>query len=317
MIRRGEAALHICETRKGNVMKYYQTANSYCRRTFGSKVYKLALSAAETCPNRDGTVGYGGCTFCSAGGSGDFAAHAGQSIEAQIREAREILGDKGRGLPNIAYFQSFTGTHGDLKKLEEIYTGAAAQPGIVGLSIATRPDCLGEDALAMLRRLSGKTVLWVELGLQTIHETTAKRINRCYPLEVYDRALENLAPLGIHVITHLILGLPGESREQMLESVRYVGQRSPGIKLQLLHVLRGTALAESYAQGEFEALSLPEYCGIVADALELLPESTVVHRITGDGAKRDLIAPLWSGDKKRVLAELNRTLSARGIAPIS
>lgn len=298
-------------------MKYYRTANSYCREIFGSKVYKLALSAAETCPNRDGTVGYGGCTFCSAGGSGDFAARAGQSVEDQILEARRILGEKGKDLPNIAYFQSFTGTHGDLVKLEDIYSRAAAQPGIVGLSVATRPDCLGVDVLDMLRRLSAQTTLWVELGLQTIHDESAARINRCYPLETYERAMESLAPMNIHVITHVILGLPGESREKMLQTVEYVGKRSPGIKLQLLHVLRGTPLADSYARGEFDVLTLPEYCSITADALSILPDDTVVHRITGDGAKRDLIAPLWSGDKKRVLAELNRTLRARGIAPVS
>jgi len=298
-------------------VKYYRTANSYCREVFGSKVYKLALSASVSCPNRDGTVGCGGCSFCSAGGSGDFAASAALPVEEQIVQARAILGGKGKGLPNIAYFQSFTGTHGDLKRLAEIYTRAAAQPGIVGLSIATRPDCLGPDALEMLRRLSERTVLWVELGLQTIHEYTAKRINRCYPLSVYESAVDALEKLNVHIITHVILGLPGESPEDMLQTVAYVGRKSPGIKLQLLHVLRGTAMAESYARGEFEVLSLAEYCDITADALELLPESTVVHRITGDGAKRDLIAPLWSGDKKRVLAELSRVLRTRGIFPVS
>lgn len=293
----------------------YISANVYCRRAFGCKAYKLALSAAATCPNRDGTVGTGGCTFCSAGGSGDFAAPASLPVERQIQEAKQRLGAKGAGLPYIAYFQSFTGTHGDLAALERIYMGAAEQPGIVGLSIATRPDCLGAEALAMLGRLAVRKPLWVELGLQTIHEETAWRINRCYALPAYEQAMEDLQALGVHRITHVILGLPGESREEMLETVRYAGERTDGIKLQLLHVLEGTVLAEGYRAGGFEVLQPEEYYQLVADAVELLPPNVVIHRLTGDGPKRDLIAPLWSGDKKRVLADLNRVLRRRGISP--
>ncbi|NLT39451.1 MAG: TIGR01212 family radical SAM protein [Clostridiales bacterium] len=295
--------------------KIYISANEYCRRVFGCKVYKLALSAAATCPNRDGTVGTGGCTFCSSGGSGDFAAPSSFPIEQQIETAKKLLGPKGEGLRYIAYFQSFTGTHGDLARLERVYTQAARQPDIVGLSIATRPDCLEAGALEMLKRLAAVKPLWVELGLQTIHEETARRINRCYELPVYDRAMRDLKALGVHRITHVILGLPGESREQMLDTVRYVGGRSDGIKLQLLHVLAGTALAESYSRGEFGVLQPDEYYELVASALELLPPDVIVHRLTGDGAKRDLIAPLWSADKKRVLADLNRVLQRRGIGP--
>lgn len=291
----------------------YISANAYCRRVFGEKVYKLALSASDSCPNRDGTVGTGGCIFCSRGGSGDFAAGAALPVAEQIEQAKAILGEKGRGMKYIAYFQSFTGTYGDLSKLEKIYTEAARQPEIVGLSIATRPDCLGDDAMAMLTRLSAQTVLWVELGLQTIHERTARYINRGYPLEVYDEAMEKLSPIGVHRITHVILGLPGESRENMLETVSYVGQRTDGIKLQLLHVLEGTKLAELYRQGEFRTLDREEYCALVADAVKRLPENVVIHRLTGDGAKKDLIAPLWSGDKKRVLAEINRELRRREV----
>lgn len=293
--------------------KEYISANVYCRRVFGCKAYKLALSAATTCPNRDGTVGIGGCTFCSTGGSGDFAASAALPIARQIEEAKKRLGPKGEGLQHIAYFQSFTGTHGDLSRLEQRYTEAARQPDIVGLSIATRPDCLGPEALAMLVRLAAMKPLWVELGLQTIHAKTAKRINRCYELPVYEKAIQDLGKLGVHRITHVIFGLPGESREQMLETVRYAGPRTDGIKLQLLHVLEGTALAESYRRGEFEVLEPKAYYTLVADALEVLPPHVVVHRLTGDGAKRDLIAPLWSADKKRVLADLNRVLRQRGI----
>ena len=293
----------------------YLTANVYCRRTFGKKVYKLALSASTNCPNRDGTVGVGGCVFCSTGGSGDFAAPAVLPISRQIDEAKRILGTKGEGLKYIAYFQSYTGTYGDLVLLERMYTEAAEHPDIVGLSIATRPDCLGKDALAMLERLAAKKPLWVELGLQTSNEETAKRINRCYPLSVYEKAMADLKALNVHRITHIILGLPNESRADMLQTVKYAGQFTDGVKLQLLHVLEGTVLAESYRQGEFQTLEPNEYYELVADALELLPENMVIHRLTGDGAKRNLIAPKWSGDKKRVLADLNQVLRAREIQP--
>lgn len=293
----------------------YLTANVYCRRIFGDKVYKLALSAATGCPNRDGTVGAGGCAFCSVGGSGDFAASAVLSVSRQIQEAKRILGAKGEGLKYIAYFQSYTGTYGDLVLLERIYTEAVEHPDIVGLSIATRPDCLGRDVLAMLERLVAKKPLWVELGLQTSNEETAKCINRGYPLSVYEKAMADLAALNVHRITHVILGLPKESRESMLTTVKYAGQFTDGVKLQLLHVLERTALAESYRRGEFRTLEPDEYYELVADALELLPENVVIHRFTGDGAKRDLIAPKWSGDKKRVLADINRVLRAREIQP--
>lgn len=293
----------------------YLTANVYCRRIFGEKVYKLALSASTNCPNRDGTVGVGGCVFCSTGGSGDFAAPAVLPISRQIDQAKRILGTKGEGLKYIAYFQSYTGTYGDLVLLERMYTEAAEHPDIVGLSIATRPDCLGKDALAMLERLAAKKPLWVELGLQTSNEETAKRINRCYPLSVYEKAMADLKALNVHRITHIILGLPNESRADMLQTVKYAGQFTDGVKLQLLHVLEETVLAESYRQGEFQTLEPNEYYELVADALELLPENMVIHRLTGDGAKRNLIAPKWSGDKKRVLADLNQVLRAREIQP--
>lgn len=293
----------------------YLPANVYCRRLFGEKVYKLALSASTSCPNRDGTVGVGGCVFCSTGGSGDFAAPAVFPVSRQIDEAKRILGAKGEGLKYIAYFQSYTGTYGDLVLLERIYTQAAEHPDIVGLSIATRPDCLGRDALKMLERLAAKKKLWVELGLQTSNEEMAKRINRGYSLSVYEKAMADLKALNVHRITHIILGLPNESRANMLATVKYAGQFTDGVKLQLLHVLEGTALAESHRQGEFQTLEPDEYYELVADALELLPENIVIHRLTGDGPKRNLIAPKWSGDKKRVLADINRVLRAREIQP--
>lgn len=295
--------------------KEYISANTFCRRSFGCKVYKLALSAAVTCPNRDGSLSAGGCAFCSAGGSGDFAASPALPLEKQLVEAKARLGKKGQGLQYIAYFQSFTGTYGDLAALERVYAEAAARPEILGLSIATRPDCLGQEALAMLQRIAAKKPLWVELGLQTVHEDTAARMNRCYELPAYERAMEELGRLDVHRITHVILGLPGESREDMLETVSYAGGITDGIKLQLLHVLKNTPLADSYLSGDFRTLEPEEYYELTADALELLPERVVIHRLTGDGPKRDLLAPLWSADKKRVLADMNRVLRARGITP--
>lgn len=215
-----------------------------------------------------------------------LAASASLPVERQIEDAKKRLGFKGDGLNYIAYFQSFTGTYGAVEHLEHIYTEAAEQPGVVGLSIATRPDCLGPEALTMLERLCARKPLWVELGLQTASEETARRINRCYSLPVYARAMEDLRLLGVHRITHVILGLPGESRQDMLETISYVGQRTDGIKLQLLHVLEHTALADSYRRGEFKTLQPQEYYALVADALEMLPDDVVIHRLTGDGPKR-------------------------------
>lgn len=294
-------------------MHTYLTTNNYVRRIFGCKVYKLSLSAATTCPNRDGTVAFGGCSFCSIGGSGDFASSASLPLEEQISLAKARLGNKGANMPYIAYFQSFTGTHGDLGALERIYQAACDYPEIVGLSIATRPDCLSDDALAMLERLAMRKPLWVELGLQTIHEKTAERINRGYILPVYEEAVQKLEKLKVHLITHVILGLPGESREDMLATVRYVGKRTEGIKLQLLHILEHTRLAEEFRAGFVKILEPEEYYNLVADCVEALPENCVIHRLTGDGPKKDLLAPLWSGDKKRVMADLQAVFKRRGI----
>ena len=294
-------------------MHTYLTTNNYVRRIFGTKVYKLSLSAATTCPNRDGKVGTGGCTFCSGDGSGSFAACASLPISEQIAQAKKILGGKGQNMSYIAYFQSFTGTYGDLEYLESMYQEACNYPEIVGLSIATRPDCLDDKVMAMLERLAAKKTLWVELGLQTIHERTAERINRGYALAVYDEAMNKLKQFKVHHITHVILGLPGETREDMLATCKYVGERTDGIKLQLLHVLENTQLAEEYRLGQFEVLEPEAYYKLVADVLELLPEDCIIHRLTGDGPKKYLIAPLWSGNKKRVMADMQKTLRSRGI----
>lgn len=296
-------------------MHYYLTTNSYVRQVFGTKVYKLSLSAATTCPNRDGKVGIGGCTFCSVGGSGDFASSALLPIGEQIKQAKELVKFKAKDLPYIAYFQSFTGTYGDLEYLEKIYQEACSYPEIVGLSIATRPDCLDDEAMAMLERLSERKPLWVELGLQTIHERTAKNINRGYPLSVYDDAMKKLAKINAHRITHVILGLPGESKRDMLETVKYVGKQTDGIKLQLLHVLENTALAKDFLNNKFQVLGQEEYYQLLADCVEALPEECVIHRLTGDGPKKHLLAPLWSANKKRVLADIQKIFSARNIFP--
>lgn len=285
----------------------YRSVSDELKARFGQKVYKLALDGGMTCPNRDGTCGTGGCSFCSADGSGSFA-QTGESVFQQIEAAKTRVAGKLKNGKYIAYFQSFTNTYAPVSYLAPLFQAAIDHPDVVVLSIATRPDCLSPEVLALLERLNRQKPVWVELGLQTIHPETARSIRRGYELPVYDSAVAALKRIGVEVITHVILGLPGESREQMLETVRYVGVRTDGIKLQLLHVLRGTALARDYAEGKFRTLELEEYCLLVADCLRALPEHVIIHRLTGDGPKRDLIAPLWSADKKRVLNTLRQTI---------
>ena len=316
---------------------HYLSFNDAMRARFGAKVYRLSLQSGCTCPNRDGTIGTGGCTFCSEGGSGEFAAPF-LPIADQITEARKRVDAK---IPSstapqdrlyIAYFQSYTNTYGDVDRLRRIYSEALAHPQIVALDLGTRPDCLPPEMLAMLADLRlryGKPV-WIELGLQTIHERTAQRIRRGYDLAVFEDAYRRLkeprpcgaaanaitgpgcdrAP-GFEVIIHVILGLPGETREDMLETVRYLSHLDPapdGIKLQLLHILKGTGLAREYAADPFPLFTLDSYIDLIVDCLKLLPPQTVVHRLTGDGPKRLLIEPQWSADKKRVLNTLMRKI---------
>lgn len=286
-----------------------KTLNSYLKSRYGKKIYKVSINAGFTCPNRDGTLGTRGCIFCSAGGSGDFAEDSALSITEQIELGKKRivakLPDGDYGL--IAYFQAFTNTYAPIEKLEQVFMEAVAHPEVVIISIATRPDCLGEDVLNLLRRINEIKPVWVELGLQTIHEKTAEYIRRGYPLSVYDEAVKNLKACGIETIVHVILGLPGESKEEMLETVRYVGESGvEGIKLQLLHVLECTDLADDYRAGKFECLSLDEYALLVKDALDVLPENIIIHRMTGDGDKKILISPKWSEDKKNVLNTLKR-----------
>lgn len=286
----------------------YTTLNNYLKERFGEKVYKIALNGGFTCPNRDGKIGTRGCIFCSKGGSGDFAESPDLTITEQIENGKKRLEKKIKNGKYIAYFQAFTNTYAPVEKLRAIYTEAIIHPDIVALSIGTRPDCLGDDVLALLDELNKIKPIFVELGLQTINEDTARYIRRGYTLEVYDKAVADLHKIGINVITHIILGLPGESKNDMLKSVEYSCKVTDGIKLQLLHILKGTDLAKDYEQGKFEVLTLEQYTEIIKECVQIIPENVVIHRLTGDGAKKDLIAPLWSADKKTVLNTINRTL---------
>lgn len=287
-------------------MEYY-SFNQYLKDTFGCKVYKISINAGFTCPNRDGTLGTRGCIFCSKGGSGDFAESSTLSVTEQIESGKQRVSKKIKSGKYIAYFQAFTNTYAPIDVLAEKYCEAINHPDIVGISIATRPDCLGEEVLTLLSEINKIKPVFVELGLQTIHEKTAEYIRRGYPLSVYDNAIKALKALGINTVVHLIIGLPNESREEMLESVEYACKSgADGIKLQLLHILKGTDLADDYLSGKFETLSMEEYLSIIKNCVEIIPKNVVIHRLTGDGPKKDLIAPLWSADKKSVLNALNK-----------
>lgn len=292
---------------------YINTLNSHLKERFGKKIYKLTIDGGMTCPNRDGKVGYGGCIFCGGNGSGSFCPSADLSITAQIEEGKKLLRGKIKEGGYIAYFQSHTNTYAAVPYLRRIFYEAVKHPDIVGLSIGTRPDCLQDDVVALLEDIAKIKPLWVELGLQTVHEKTEKLINRCYPLEVYDTAVKKLKKAGAEVVTHVILGLPGESEEQMLETVAYSSRVSDGIKLQLLHVLRDTRLYEMYLEKPFKIFTLEEYTDLLCRCLEIIPPNVVIHRMTGDGDKRLLVQPLWSGNKKLVLNYINSTLSKRNI----
>ena len=281
--------------------------SDYYRQKFGCKVYKLGIDAGFTCPNRDGKLGTGGCIFCGPDGGSAFAARQGD-ISCQLTQARQKVAFKG-GEKFIAYFQSFTNTYASVEVLECLYRQAMDEKDVVGLSIGTRPDCLPDDVVALLSRLNTEKPVSVELGLQTIHPESICYIRRGYENEVYYDAVRRLKGAGIDVVTHIILGLPGETADQMVETTRCaVAAGTDGIKFHLLHVLQDTDLAQDYLAGKFRCLELPEYAEILDRCLAVLPVETVVHRITGDGAKKDLIAPKWSADKKKVLAYLNTHL---------
>ena len=288
--------------------------NDYLRETFGCKVYKIALNAGFTCPNRDGTLGTGGCIFCSAGGSGEFAEDAGKSITEQIDTGKARVARKIRDGKYIAYFQAYTNTYAPAEHLRNLYMEAAGHPDIVAISIATRPDCLPEEVLELLTEINRIKPVWVELGLQTMHDRTAAGLNRGYALPVFEEAVRNLKSVGIEVIVHVIFGLPGETKDDMLQTIRYLSGMVPavdGIKIQMLNILKGTAMGERYEREPFPLLSLEEYTDLVVESLRILPEQMVVHRMTGDGPGQLLIAPDWVRNKKKVLNTIQRKLRER------
>ena len=283
--------------------------SDHYREKFGCKVYKLSLDGGFTCPNRDGSLDTRGCIFCAGDGSGFFAEKPCGNIRLQMERAMERVKDKNKNGKYIAYFQSFTNTYGPVPYLRRLYQEALEPEYIVGLAIGTRPDCLGEDVVSLLAELNRIKPVSVELGLQTIHEETARYIRRGYDTAVYVDAVRRLKAAGLEVVTHIILGLPGETMDMMMETTRQaVAAGTDGIKFHMLHVLRGTDLAEEYAAGKVEELTLERYGEILKKCISCLPEHIVIHRITGDGAKKDLIAPLWSADKKRVLNYLHKVL---------
>ena len=286
-----------------------KTLSEHYREKFGCKVYKLSLDGGFSCPNRDGTLGTGGCIFCT--GSGEFAEGGPDPIELQLQRAKARVAAKNKGGKYIAYFQAFTNTYAPVERLRRLYFQAIAPEDILGLSIGTRPDCLGDEVIALLKEVNARKPVSVELGLQTIHPSTDRYIRRGYGAEVYFDGVKRLKEAGIDVVTHIIIGLPGEDAQMAVETTRAaVAAGTDGVKFHLLHVLRGTDLEKEYAEGSFACLSLEEYGRILKQCIDVLPEDLVVHRITGDGAKKDLIAPLWSADKKRVLNYLNKILHA-------
>lgn len=293
---------------------YYYSLDEYLKQTFGAKTYKLALSSGCSCPNRDGTIGYRGCIFCSEKGSGDFASDDRLSVSEQIEEAKQRIATKANAHSYIAYFQSFTNTYGPVERLEPLFREALSYPEIVALSIATRPDCLTDEMYSVLEELAGDKPVWVELGLQTVNADTARRIRRGFDLPCFMEAVQRLHSIGVLVIVHLILGLPGESLEDMLESIDFVGKiKADGVKLQLLHVLKGSDLADSYRDGGITTLTLEEYLDILCACVERLPRSIPIHRLTGDGPKALLLSPLWSANKRMVRNTIDRTFRERNI----
>ena len=286
----------------------YITLNEHYRRQFGCKVYKLAIDAGFTCPNRDGTCGRGGCIFCSGEGSGEFA-EKGSSIAGQLERAKARVRAKNRDGKFVAYFQSFTNTYAPPEILRQRYLDAIGPEDILGISVGTRPDCLGEEVIGVLKEINARKPVSVELGLQTTHAPSVRYIRRGYENDVYFDAVRRLKAAGLEVVTHIILGLPGETPEIAAQTTRdAVEAGTDGVKFHLLYVMKGTDLEKDYLAGKFQCLTLEEYAHWLKTCLAQLPEGMVVHRITGDGAKRDLVAPLWSGDKKRVLNYLNRML---------
>ncbi len=289
-------------------MEQINRANAYYKAKFGCKIYKLSLNGGMTCPNRDGTLDTRGCIFCSKGGSGDFASSAQLSISEQITQAKSLVSNKIHDGKYIAYFQAFTNTYADVSYLRKLYYEAIEPDDIVGISIATRPDCLNEEILSLISEVNQIKPVSIELGLQTSHETSSEFIRRGYDLSVFEKAIASLFAINIDIVVHLIIGLPFETEEMILETIQYLNQFPiQGIKLQLLHVLKDTDLADYYRQNQthFHILSLEEYTRVIGACIEHLRPDIVIHRMTGDGNKKELIAPMWSADKKKVLNYMN------------
>lgn len=285
---------------------YYRSFNDEMKERFGRKVYKLSLDAGFTCPNRDGTAGYGGCTFCRAG-SGDFAQRIGDDISSQIEAAKARVSSKNPGGLYMAYFQSYTNTYAPAEKLRDVFIPVAQRGDICAVSVATRPDCLNEGVMDVLREVSSIKPLMVELGLQTSNEDTAVRINRCYPLSVFDDGIKALKDAGIETVAHMIIGLPGEGMEEAVSTARHIaGSGADGIKFHMLHILKDTKLYEEYLRGDVPVLSIDRYIDILEECIMAIRPDMTVHRLTGDGAKKYLAAPMWSADKKKVLNEIQR-----------
>ena len=297
----------------------YRDLSGYLKETFGCKVYKLSLVGCVSCPNRDGTVGTGGCIFCSESGAGEFAEKQAETVSEQIEKAKLRVANKLKNAEKvkyIAYFQSFTNTYAPIDYLRDIFYSAIENEEVAVLSIATRPDCLSEEVIELLNELNKIKPVWVELGLQTIHEKTAEFIRRGYSLDVYDDAVSRLHAVGVTVIAHMIIGLPGETEEMIFDTARHIGETADGIKIHCLYVQEGTDLAEIYRKGEITLPDMEEYIRLLGGCIERLPEKTVIHRMTGDGDKKTLIAPLWTANKRKVLntiyAEFKRSDITQG-----
>ncbi len=289
--------------------KRYHSLNYFLREKFGEKIFKVSLDGGFSCPNRDGTISHGGCIFCSERGSGDFAGSRDFSIDKQFSDIKLMMNKKWKQGKYIAYFQAYTNTYAPVEVLREKYQEAISQEGVVGLAIATRPDCLGEEVLELLEEMSKKLYIWVELGLQTAKDSTAKLINRGYNREVFEEAVKNLRLRGIDVVVHTIFGLPEESSEDMLETVKYISKLPiQGVKFHLLHLMEGTPIVKLYEQGRLKFMSQEEYIELICKSITLLPEDIVVHRLTGDAPRELLIGPMWSLKKWEILNAIDNTL---------
>ncbi|MDP4144546.1 MAG: TIGR01212 family radical SAM protein [Bacillota bacterium] len=294
--------------------KRYYSLNNFLRKKFNGKVFKISLDAGFSCPNRDGTISTGGCVFCSERGSGDFAGNREYSISKQFKDIKGMMNKKWRDGKYIAYFQAYTNTYANIEVLRRKYNEAVCQPGVVALAIATRPDCLDENVLDLLEEFNSRVYTWVELGLQTVNDDTARKINRGYKLEKFEEALNNLRKRKIDVVVHSIFGLPGESEEDALRTIKYISKKDiQGIKMHLLHLMKDTPLVDMYKRDEFRFLEQQQYVDLICKAITLLPENMVIHRLTGDAPRNLLIGPMWSLKKWEVLNAIDKQLSEQGL----